>query len=316
MVYASAFRTGLAITALACASWAQAAPLNVGYDNFTYSGTVTRYGSLADAQSQTNATGGPYTIGTAVNDSRSTRPNARDGNLSVTSSAPAAYGSDLAYLSTAWYFTTFPANGDGWGNPNNTNDGFIQYYDETGTPTITGGWQPGYTQFQLTVTGGSGDTFNAGRFWPAPNSGAASISSGEFVDFNLNLNAQFASPAVLNSTTSWYETSAMPASMTGTLTGIFLNNGTDANQHGYYRFSYTLTGPGSWAEDNSATWDDDSDGGAPPASLWAAPAVVAQPTTVAPVPSLGQGALLGLSLALGLMAAMRQGSRGRSGRSH
>ena len=304
MLHQSAFRIGLAAAAWACAGLVQAVPLSVGFDNFTYSGTVTRYATLDDAQNQTNATGGPYTIGTATNGTHSTRADARDGNLSVTSTAPAAYGTDLTYLSTAWYFTTFPANGNGWGNPNNTNDGFIQYYLTSSAPTVNGGWQPGYTQFQLTVAGGNGDTGDNGRFWPAPGSGAAVISRGEFVEFNLNLTANFASPATLNTTTNWYETSAMPSSMTGTLSGIFLNDQTNTpSYNGYYRFAYTVTGPGSWAADNAATWDN---GGtrAPPASLWAGPQAVVPP---APVPTLGHLALLGLSLMLGLMVAVRRG---------
>ena len=307
MLHQSAFRMGLAAAAWACTSLAQAVPLSAQFDNFTYSGTVTRYATLADAQSQVSPTGGPYTIATATNDTRSTRTNARDGNLSVTSTAPAAYGTDLTYLSTAWYFTTFPASGDGWGNPNNTNDGFIQYYLTSSAPTVNGGWQPGYTQFQLTVAGGNGDSLDAGRLWPAPASGAAAISRGAFVEFNLNLSANFASPATLNTTTSWYETSAMPSSMTGTLTGIFQNDQTsDLSYNGFYRFNYTITGPGSWAADNGATWDGTP--GNAPASLWAGPeAVVPPPTTVAPVPTLGNLALLGLSLMLGLMVAVRRG---------
>lgn len=306
MLHQSAFRLGLAVAALTAASLAQAVPLSASFDNFTYSGTVTRYATLADAQNETTPTGGPYTIATATNGPRSTRSNARDGNLSVTSSAPAAYGADLTYLSTAWYFTTVPANGDGWGNPNNTNDGFIQYYLISAAPTVTGGWQPGYTQFQLTVAGGNGDSSDAGRFWPAPASGAAAISRGAFVEFNLNLTANFASPATLNATTNWYETAAMPTSMTGTLTGIFQNDqATNTAYNGYYRFNYTVTGPGSWAADNNATW-----GAAlyPPSSLWAAPEVVVPPpATVTPVPTLGNLALLGLSLLLGLMVFMRRG---------
>lgn len=299
-----ALRTALAATLWAGATLAQAVPLNVGIDNFTYSGTVTRYATLADAQNQTNATGGPYTIQTVSNGPRNTRPNARDGSIQVTSAAPAAYGSDLTLVSTAWYFTTFPANGDGWGNPNNTNDGFIQYY-LTSSPTVTGGWQPGYTNFQLTVTGGNGDDSNAARLWPAPDSGASSLSSGTFVDFNLHVSATFASPATLNASTNWYETSAMPTSMSGTLTGIFLNDSTTASYNGYYRFNLTVIGPGSWAADSSATWNN---GGTRqgPDSLWAAPAAPA-PAAVAPVPALDNLALVGLSLLLGLMVVVRRG---------
>ena len=68
-----AFRSGLAIVALAGASLAQAVPLSASLDNFTYSGTVTRYATLADAQNQTNPTGGPYTIQTVSNGPRNTR---------------------------------------------------------------------------------------------------------------------------------------------------------------------------------------------------------------------------------------------------
>ena len=302
-----AFRASAAVAGWAFAALAQAAPLNVSFDNFTYSGTVTRYSTLADAQSQTNAVGPATTIQTASNGPRNTRANARDGNLAVTSAAPSDYGTTLTYLSTAWYFTTTPANGDGWGNPNNTNDGFIQYY-LTSSPTVTGGWQPGYTQFQLGVVGGDGDTGDSGRFWPTSvlGGGAANISRGSFVDFNLHLSANFASAATLNGTTNWYETTAMPSSMSGTLTGIFLNDQTaNTSTNGYYRFNYTVTGPGSWAADNNATWGFDGTR-VPPSSLWAAPAAVAPPTVVAPVPGLGPLALLGLSLLLGLMVAVRQ----------
>ena len=237
-----AFRASAAVAGWAFAALAQAAPLNVSFDNFTYSGTVTRYATLADAQNQANATGGPYTIQTVTNNSplpaRATRSNARDGNLSVTSAAPAAYGSDVTYLSTAWYFTTFPANGDGWGNPNNSNNGFIQYYLTSSAPTVNGGWQPGYTQFRLTVSGGNGDSSNAARFWPVPNpDGPANISGGTYVEFNLNLTANFASPATLNGATGWYETTAMPSSVTGTVSGIFQND--QANDRAQARRHHT-----------------------------------------------------------------------------
>ena len=301
------FRTLLGATALTWAAWAQAVPLSVSFDNFTYSGTVTRYATLADAQNQTNPTGGPYTIQTATNGANSTLPNARDGQISVTSQAPSAYGSDLTYMSTPWYFTLVPANGNGWGNPNNTNDGFIQYYQES-SPTVTGGWQPGHTQFRLTVSGGHGDDLDAGRLWPAPDSGAAAISRGAFADFHLDVTANFASPATLNGSTGWYETSAMPSSFSGTLRGIFLNDQpSNPTYNGYYRFNYTVTGPGSWAANNGATWSSGATSYGP-SSEWAAPqaAALAAP---APVPGPGKIALLGLSLLLGVMAMRRSGMR-------
>lgn len=295
MLKRSTFRICLAAVTVACGGGVDAAPLSVAFENFTYSGTVTRYATLANAQDRLNSTGGPYTIQTAVDGTRQTRPNARDGQISVNSETPVAYGTPLTYLSTVWYFTTTPASGDGWGNPNNTNEGFIQYYLNS-NPTVTGGWRPGYTQFQLGVAGGNGDDLDAARLWPAPDSGASAISSGTFVEFNLNVSAAFSTPAVLNTTTNWYETNAMPSSVTGTINGIFLNQGSDLAYHGYYVFNFNISGPGSWAEDSRATWS----GGTSPTSRWAAPAAAAPATgAVAAVPTLNEITLtlLGLLLA-------------------
>lgn len=311
MVKRFLLRTGLGVAVWASACVAQA-QVSVAFDNFTYAGTVTRYATLADAQNQVSPTGGPYTIVTVSNGPRNTRPDARDGDISVTNTAPPAYGPDSTFIATAWYFTTNTLLGDGWGNPNNTNNGFIQYYLASSPPTVTGGWQPGHTQFLLTVAGGNGDDFNAARLWPAPHlGGAAAISRGAFIEFNLNLTANFAAPAVLNGVTGWYESNAMPTSVVGTLTGIFLNDGTDPIYNGYYRFNFTLTGPGSWAADSGALFP--SGGDAPPGSFWAAPAAA---LAAIAVPGPGKLALLGLSLMLALMAALQlrgtlRPSRGR-----
>ena len=149
----------------------------------------------------------------------------------------------------------------------------------------------------------------------------AAVSAGVFHEFNLDATANFTSPATLNTTTGWYETSAMPASFSGSLSGIFENNNASAltcgsASVGFYRFSYTVTGPGSWAMDSSATW---AEGGAtryPPASLWAAPAAAASTTVVAPVPGPGKLELLAVSLALGLMVGVFRRGAARSGRLH
>ncbi len=305
MMHSSLLRASLIAMAWACAGAVQAVPVSVAFDNFTYSGTVTRYATLADAQNQTNPVGGPYPILTGFENSSETRPNARDGQIAVVSEAPLEYGTDLTYMSTAWYFTTNIANGNGWGNPNETNDGFIQYYLES-SPTIGGGWQPGHTQFRLSVAGGDGDDADAGRFWPAPDRGAPEISYGKFIEFNLDVIANFASPATLNNITGWYETMSMPSSFSGTLRGIFENDQTDTpSYNGFYRFNYTVTGPGSWADDNNAVWEDQDGTIYPPQSIWAAPEAVT--ITPAIVPGPGKLALFGLAFALALVAALRLG---------
>ncbi len=282
------FRPALVAAVFAIASTAgQADPLFVSFENFTYSGTVTRYGSLADAQSQTNAAY-TSTIQTANNGPRSTRANARDGQVYFANQATGYDPNDLAYASTAWYFTTTPASGDGWGNPNNQNDGFFQYYTDA-VPSVTGGWSAGNTQFHMNVSGGDGDAYNYARLWAPPKNGPASETGGLFHEFSLDATAMFASAATLNGSTGWYETGAMPTAFSGTLDGIFENdNATDTSTNGFYRFAFTLNGPGSWAADNGAVW-----GGAnayAPGSFWAAPEGAA-------VPEPSGLALVGLALA-------------------
>jgi hypothetical protein len=279
----------LAVPLVLFAGTISAAPLFIAYDNFNYSGSVTRYGTLADARAGTNALS-TTEISTATNDTRQTLPNARDGNLYVAKSSPGYDPADLSYFSTAWYFTTFPANGNGWGNPNNTNTGFVQYYDESAAPVVSGGWSNGNTQFSVQIQGGDGDSFNVGRLWAAPSTGGpSSDTAGKFIEFSLSMTADFAMAATLNGGTGWYEMDADPLAMTGSATGIFENDSVNSSLNGFYAFDFSFA-KGSWAANNGATWTAGT-ASYGPENFFAAP------SSAVPLPGTLSLGLLGMMLA-------------------
>lgn len=232
-------------------------PLYASYENMNYAGTVTRYATLADAQNQTNALR-TDTIATATNETRSTLPNARDGQIYAARSAP-GYDSDIAYFSTAWYFTNISGKGDGWGNPNNTNNGFIQFYNPGSIATsVSGGWSNGAKTFTVNLSGGDGDGSNAARLWaPEAVGGPSGDTGGVFRSFNLNLVANFANAATVSGVTGWLETNADPTSLAGSVTGIFENqSSTNTSVNGFYSFNLTLAN-GSWWKSVGATYGND-----------------------------------------------------------
>lgn len=115
---------GAAILSMAMATPGMAA--YVDFDVFSYTGSVTAYDTLADAQSGVN--GNAYQIPTRTVGSYSTLPNARDASLYADTD------SDTFIFMTAWYFAAPGTNmGSGWGNPNNNNTGFVQLYDVDGS---------------------------------------------------------------------------------------------------------------------------------------------------------------------------------------
>lgn len=216
----------------------------IDFDVFSYTGTVTVYSTLSDAQNGINSSSGPHTIPTATNETRTTLPNARDAYVYADTAA------NVFTLGTAWYYTpqVYLGNAWGYGNPNNTNTGFLQLYDDDGSSlsALTMGWDPTLTQFTVSASGANAAAAEYARLWPAPTlGGASSISGGEFVEYDFSLTATFGAPVATGTSTG-----VTPDSVTGWFNAIFHNTGTDPLLNDYYVVNFAMQG-GSSAEDNN-----------------------------------------------------------------
>jgi len=213
---------------------AQAGYFVLNDTDFSYTGTVTDPTGAVNTIPIFTDVSGTYT--------------GRDASIWASSGAPTSVSypgfENATLFMTAWYPTLL--SGAGWGNPNNNDNGFFQYYD-TSNATITsatGHWNDAHTQFTLNITGsGAGDPGTA-RLWDAPNLGGAAIdTAGTFEAFNLSLLATFASPAT-EELPGWYSTYATPTSITGSVTGTFLNQ--SPHYSGLYAYDLTFQGQ-DWA---------------------------------------------------------------------
>lgn len=263
----------LGLTTLGSTAFA-AGDFAVNTDSWNYNGSVTRFATLADAQNNVNSTGS----GTLQN---------RDGALFQGKNAPTSYMGagfeNTNVLLTAWYYTIDTNNGaySGWGNPNNTNDSFVQLYDDNAS-TVTSSsafWSGGFTTLNVSVAGGNTDANDFGRVWPTNNSNG---QGGSFLSYNINyavsgLNASF------DPSTGWMLDNTHRGNVSGTFDGIFQNNSvSNPANNGFYRFNVNMFNGGStYGEDNLANLN-----GAFNSPFFAAP--VPEPASFA---VLGLGAL-------------------------
>jgi hypothetical protein len=248
--------------------------------SFSYTGTVTA------------PSGATYAIPTYTYNG--TTYSGRDASIWASSNAPTALTGDNTYANwtqfgTSWYPSTVPASGYGWGNPNNTDTGFVQFVDFTNAAvtSASGMWDQALTTFVLSITGGSLANNNT-RLWDAPNvGGAASDTGGTLLSYALTITAIFASPATEDiDVPGWYESLSMPVSITGSFTGTFSNTSSNTDLNGTYSFNLTFQYQ-NWASDVGAAFTSPSYFGSDD---------IPEPTTMA---------LFGFGL-LGLAAARRR----------
>ena len=240
----------------------------VSTDRVSYTGTVTVYDTIEDARAAVNARSGPTSIPNRITDSPYDTPN-RDAGMLFSNSFQGQDDSNI--LLTSWYYTTvdntngFPKDnplGDkyysGYGNPNNTNTGFIQLYDEDGSTDLTSSGSFSdfdgtyYTTFNLQVSGENAPySEDWSRLWHAPQVGGASVlTAGQFIEYNLNIT--FGGLQGVQ-TGDLIEAYTHPDSVVGTLTGIFENTDftgyigssgqpatDDPSLSGFYVFDFTF----------------------------------------------------------------------------
>ena len=206
-------------------------------DRFGYEGTITRYGSLIDAQSGTNS------IETL---------NIMDRDLSLYMANNDSVESDFNYMSGSWWYTTHETGTAGWGNTTgNTGPGFMQLYDDDASTDTSVSMEfnnfdgTHYTQFDMSVEGAGADAADYARLSAYDNLNDGGIWHSYSLNMSVfGLEGVMTAPGVIESTNE-------ATGVSGTITAIFeiTENQTNGDSIGFYAVDFTLT-MDNWAFDN------------------------------------------------------------------
>ncbi len=209
-------------------------------ERFGYTGTISVYATLADAQSNSNA-------------SRANVPvPQRDGTIYVVSGRPNFYKDFNAFM-TAWYLDG-NANTTGVGNPNSASDGFIQIYDADASNWTNrrGEWSGDKQAFTVHVKGQNAqypsvtEPGDYARLWNAGLPGGGDSSKGTFIEYELTIVAKGLKGADPDGD-GFFENTADAESYAGSFRGIFKNeSATSKASNGYYVVDLVINST-SWA---------------------------------------------------------------------
>ena len=273
---------------------AQAEPVGlIDTDRFGYTGTITRYDSLADATDGTNAVD---TI--AVGD--------RDLSLFFSVGRDAA---DANIALGSWWYTTDSQGRAGWGNTNgNTGVGYVQLYDvDSSTDTslnmaFTNPDGDTYRDFEFSVAGEKADAADFARLSAVDNVN----DGGVFHSYALDLVARGLAGTDDDGDGLIEALNTQPTDVTGSFSGIFeiTEDQTTSANLGFYAFDFALNMT-NWAYDNRESLVTQNEAGEPIPDMFAPSNFIAGAAQSVSVPS--SIALLGLGLAAVGTARRRRG---------
>jgi hypothetical protein len=203
-------------------------------ERFGYTGTVTVYGSFADAQSGRN----PLRSNIAFVQ--------RDAAIYLVRNAPQFYATDFNSFLTNWYSDTSGGQ-SGAGNPNNQNLGFVQFYDAQGDnwQNQKAWWSKDMHTFTVTAKGRDAayDPYYS-RLWNAGSpAGSGESTKGTWVTYDYQFVASGINGAVkgLNGMVTF---SGHAGAIGGYFRGIFRNESHSSPvSNGYYVVDLQLGAP-------------------------------------------------------------------------
>ncbi|HME46175.1 MAG TPA: PEP-CTERM sorting domain-containing protein [Syntrophorhabdales bacterium] len=249
----------------------------VDTNRLSYTGTVSTYATLADAQAGTYATG-MYPITNRPADPQTPY---RDAILMMWSngaydgyppSQPYSFNMNDFYTNV-YSSTVYHQGGEGTNNPNKTPEGIIQLTGgDYGLPSTSNqGFFHGfdgtsYTEYTLQVTGGSSN-LTSSRLWNAPASYTydpnANLSNwafwnntlGTFISYQLNVTFEGLAGIADQVDGTGILATNNPTSVNGTFKGVFQNTNTaDPTYDGFYVADLTF-GLDNWAYDQGSALD-------------------------------------------------------------